>query len=68
MRSVTLYPPEGNPLEYKNVTDVEINQGVLQFRHQENKQSTMGHQVGTSLPFLIQEEVSIFPGVPLSRA
>jgi hypothetical protein len=52
MADVTLHKPNGQaPTEYKDVTDVQIHNGVLTFY-------SHGKEIQTTVPFVVEEKLA----------
>jgi hypothetical protein len=59
MAHITLFKPDKPQGEkYPNATSISIQYGVLTFYHQSNLSSQPHNKLTTSLPFLIEEEMS----------
>ena len=57
MTLITLYRPNGDPIEFDGVKGWRITPESLAFSHQPNSATMDRKNITTSLPFLIEEEV-----------
>jgi len=58
MTFVTLFPPQGKPLNYENVTNMTVENGVLTFYAKKDQRSPDSQKVVTNLPFMCTENVA----------
>ena len=57
MTFVTLFPPQGKPLNFENVTNMTVENGVLTFYAKKDQRSPESQKVVTNLPFMVTEHV-----------
>jgi hypothetical protein len=57
MTYVTLFPPQGKTLNFENVTDLAVANGVLTFYARKDLRSRESQKIVTNLPFMCTENV-----------
>lgn len=57
MTYVTLFPPQGKPLSYENITNMTVANGVLTFYAKKDLRSRESQKIITNLPFMCTENV-----------
>jgi len=63
MTYVTLFPPQGKTLNYENVTNMAVENGVLTFYAKKDHRSRESQKIVTNLPFMCTENVGSGPPI-----
>jgi hypothetical protein len=58
MTFVTLFPPQGKPINYEMVTNMTVENGVLTFFSKKDPRSPESQKIVTNLPFMCTENVA----------
>jgi len=67
MTFVTLFPPQGKPINYEHVTNMTVENGVLTFFSKKDQRSPDSQKIVTNLPFMCTENVArATPGTGVS--
>ncbi|MGA8149389.1 MAG: hypothetical protein WB952_00310 [Terriglobales bacterium] len=58
---MTLFPPQGKPLNFENITNMTVEHGVLTFSAKKDQRSPESQKIVTNLPFMCMENVGRTP-------
>jgi len=58
MTFVTLFPPQGKPINFELVTNMTVENGVLTFFSKKDQRSPESQKTVTNLPFMCTENVT----------